>query len=85
MENHQHTGQESYNYFLTVSFPESQMNILDYNRLIKNTHGLSIDEILEKLEENFEITEADTAYKPTERNHFGMYNNQQWYCLKLRL
>ena len=84
LENHQHTGQESYNYFLTVSFPESQMNILDYNRLIKNTHGLSIDEILEKLEENFEITEADTAYKPTERNHFGMYNNQQWYCLKLK-
>ena len=84
LENHQHTGQESYNYFLTVSFPESQMNILDYNRLIKNTHGLSIDEILEKLEGNFEITEADTAYKPTERNHFGMYNNQQWYCLKLK-
>ncbi len=84
LENHQHTGQESYNYFLTVSFPESQMNILDYNRLIKNTHGLSIDEILEKLEENFEITEVDTAYKPTERNHFGMYNNQQWYCLKLK-
>ena len=84
LENHQHTGQESYNYFLTVSFPESQMNILDYNRLIKNTHGLSIDEILKKLEENFEITEADTAYKPTERNHFGMYNNQQWYCLKLK-
>ena len=84
LENHQHTGQESYNYFLTVSFPESQMNILDYNRLIKNTYRHSIDEILEKLEENFEITEVDTAYKPTERNHFGMYNNQQWYCLKLK-
>ena len=84
MDNPHHTGQESYNYFLTVSFPESQMNILDYNRLIKNTHGLSISEALEKLEEHFEITEAETAYKPTERNHFGMYNNQQWYCLKIR-
>ena len=83
MDNHSHSGDESYNYFLTVSFPESQMNILDYNRLIKNNHGLSINEVLEKLETNFEIKITETAFRPSERNHFGMYTNGQWYCLKL--
>ena len=83
MDNPSHSGDESYNYFLTVSFPESQMNILDYNRLIKNNHGLSINEVLEKLETNFEIKITETAFRPSERNHFGMYTNGQWYCLKL--
>jgi len=83
MDNPNHKGDESYNYFLTVSFPESQMNILDYNRLIKNNHGLSINEVLEKLETNFEIKTTETAFRPSERNHFGMYTNGQWYCLKL--
>jgi len=83
IDNPGHTGDESYNYFLTVSFPESQMNILDYNRLIKNNIGLSIDEVLKKLETNFEIKITETAFRPSERNHFGMYTNGQWYCLKL--
>jgi len=83
MDNPNHKGDESYNYFLTVSFPESQMNILDYNRLIKNNHGLSINEVLEKLETNFEVKITETAFRPSERNHFGMYTNGQWYCLKL--
>ena len=83
-KNSQHTGQESYNYFLTVSFPESQMKILDYNRLIKNTHGLSMDEILAKLGENFEVKKVEHAFRPSNRNHFGMYTDHQWYALKLR-
>ena len=84
MDNPHHTGQESYNYFLTVSFPESQMNILDYNRLIKKPQGLSIDEILKRLEEYFKISISENAFKPSEKNHFGMYTNGQWYSLKLR-
>ena len=84
MENSDHTGQESYNYFPTVSFPESQMNILAYNRLIKKPRGLTTDEVLRKLDEHFEITTAENAFKPSERNHFGMYTNHQWYSLKLR-
>ena len=84
MDNPHHTGQESYNYFLTVSFPESQMNILDYNRLIKKPQGLSIDEVLKRLEECFEISISENAFKPSEKNHFGMYTNGQWYSLKLR-
>jgi len=84
IDNPGHTGDESYNYFLTVSFPESQMNILDYNRLIKNNIGLSVDEVLKKLETNFEIKITETAFRPSERNHFGMYTNGQWYCLKLK-
>ncbi|HJN00323.1 MAG TPA: DUF1015 family protein, partial [Gammaproteobacteria bacterium] len=79
-----HTGQESYNYFLTVSFPESQMNILDYNRLIKNSLRLTMDEVLRKLDEHFEVTSVEDAFKPSEKNHFGMYTNHQWYSLKLR-
>jgi len=84
MENSDHTGQESYNYFLTVSFPESQMNILDYNRLIKNSLRLTMDEVLRKLDEHFEVTSVEDAFKPSEKNHFGMYTNHQWYSLKLR-
>ena len=83
-KNSQHTGQESYNYFLTVSFPESQMKILDYNRLIKNTHGLSMDEILAKLGENFEVKKVAHAFMPSNRHHFGMYTDHQWYALKLK-
>ena len=83
-ENSNHTGQESYNYFLTVSFPESEMNILDYNRLIKNSIGITSDEVLKKLDDHFEVTSVDDAFKPSEKNHFGMYANHQWYSLKLR-
>ena len=83
-ENSNHTGQESYNYFLTVSFPESEMNILDYNRLIKNSIGITSDEVLKKLDDHFEVTSVDDAFKPSEKNHFGMYANHQWFSLKLR-
>ena len=84
MANSDHTGKESYNYFLTVSFPESEMNILDYNRLIKNSTGITIDEALKKLDNHFEVTSVDNAFMPSEKNYFGMYANHQWYSLKLR-
>jgi uncharacterized protein (DUF1015 family) len=84
LENTNHTGQESYNYFLTVSFPESEMNILDYNRLIKNTVKVTIDEVMRKLDEHFEVALVEDAYKPYANNHFGMYTNYQWYSLRLR-
>ena len=84
LENTNHTGQESYNYFLTVSFPESEMNILDYNRLIKNTVKVTIDEVMRKLDEHFEVALVEDAYKPYANNHFGMYTNNQWYSLRLR-
>ncbi len=84
LENTNHTGQESYNYFLTVSFPESEMNILDYNRLIKNTVKVTIDEVMRKLDEHFEVALVEDAYKPYANNHFGMYTNHQWYSLRLR-
>ena len=84
LANSDHTGEESYNYFLTVSFPESEMNILDYNRLIKNSTGITIDEALKKLDNHFEVTSVDNAFMPSEKNYFGMYANHQWYSLKLR-
>jgi len=84
LENTNHTGQESYNYFLTVSFPESEMNILDYNRLIKNSVKVTIDEVMRKLDEHFEVALVEDAYKPYANNHFGMYTNNQWYSLRLR-
>ena len=84
LENTNHTGQESYNYFLTVSFPESEMNILDYNRLIRNSIKITMDEVMRKLDEHFEVALVQDAYKPSAKNHFGMYTNHQWYSLRLR-
>lgn len=55
--NPNHTGQESYNFFLAVHFPDNQLHIMDYNRVIKDLNGHSASDILEKLKENFEITE----------------------------
>jgi uncharacterized protein (DUF1015 family) len=79
-----HSGKENYNFFLTVSFPESQMNILDYNRLIKNVKDIALDEVISSLEKNFQIKLVEKPFKPSQMNHFGMYYKNQWYSLKLK-
>lgn len=81
--NPHHTGEENYNYFLSVMFPDSQMNILDYNRIIKDLNGLSADEFLSAIGKNFTVTPATTPVKPSQAGEFGLYLNQQWYQLNI--
>jgi len=85
-ENPHHTGEEEYNYFLTVIFPHDQMQILDYNRVVKDLNGLSKEDFLRKIEQNFEIRKAETnaPYKPGKAHEFGMFLDSQWYQLTAR-
>ena len=83
-ENAAHSGEESYNYFLTVIFPHNQMNILDYNRVVKDLNGLSEREFLGRVSEKFTVsavTEHQSG-KPETAHCFGMYLGGSWYRLQ---
>lgn len=82
--NPHHTGEESYNYFLAVIFPDNQMQILDYNRVVKDLNGLSKGDFLQEVEANFAVTTSKDAYKPTQSAEFGMYLSGQWYRLAIK-
>ncbi|MCM1441039.1 MAG: DUF1015 family protein [Roseburia sp.] len=80
--NPNHTGTEEYNYFLAVIFPESQLKVIDYNRVVKDLNGLTTDEFLNKLSESFDVTDMGTdIYKPSKLHNFGMYLGGHWYSL----
>ena len=81
--NASHAGEEPYNYFLTVIFPDDQMQILDYNRVVKDLNGMTDDQFLERICEKFDIGETD-AGKPTSKGTFGMYLGSKWYSLKAK-
>jgi len=81
-KNPNHTGNEEYNYFMAVHFPDNQLNIIDYNRVVKDLNGLSKEEFLNKLEENFIITvKGNVEYKPTKLHEFSMYLDGKWYAM----
>jgi len=75
------TDSEEANYFLTTIFPANQLAILDYNRLVKDLNGLTEQEFLQKLNEEFSVEQATTAVSPKGLHQFGMYLNNQWYQL----
>ncbi len=81
--NPHHTGDESYNYFLTVIFPHNQMQILDYNRVIKDLNGLDKPSFLNKIAQAFTLESSDQPVKPAAPAEFGMYLERQWYRLRL--
>ncbi len=76
-------GDNSSDYFLSVIYPHNQMNILDYNRVIKDLNGLSKDELLEKIKASFSVTEESAAVKSSKATEFGMYVDGQWYRLNI--
>lgn len=79
-----HTGNEEYNYFLTVIFPENQLNIMPYNRAVKDLNGHSVAELISEISTNFEITPASGQVIPASRHHFGMYLDGKWYQLQIK-
>lgn len=84
-ENPSHGGEEGYQYFLSVLFPDNQLMILPYNRVVRDLNGLTQEEFLEKVGENFEVGEGmEQAYAPTAKGVFGMYINGTWYKLKAK-
>lgn len=83
--NPKHTGKEEYNYFMAVCFPESQLKILDYNRVVKDLNGLSTSEFLKALEENFVVKEEGCkTYHPSHLHNFSMYLEGKWYSLEAK-
>jgi uncharacterized protein (DUF1015 family) len=84
-ENPDYTGKEEFNYFLTVIFPDTQLTILAYNRVIKDLNGLSEQELLEKIKESFDIVyKGEEAFIPDAKHSFGMYIDKKWYGLKVK-
>jgi uncharacterized protein (DUF1015 family) len=76
------TGDESFNYFITCIFPESQLAILDYNRVVKDLNGMSPQAFINALKEDFEVTGPfKEAIKPTKLHDFGLYIDSNWYKL----
>lgn len=72
-------------YFLSVLFPDKQMFILDYNRVVRDLNGLSVPEFLTAIEKNFVLEKQASAYKPKSAGEFGMYVNSHWYKLSIKL
>ena len=81
-QNPHHTGKEEYNYFLAVIFPDEQLKIIDYNRVVKDLNGLSSAELLKKLEEAFVVEKKGAEiYTPNKLHNFSMYLDGTWYSL----
>lgn len=83
-ENPSFTGQEEFNFFLAVAFADSDLEIMDYNRVVKDLSSNSFEEFLAKIEPSFTVEKLDGAQHPTEKHSFSMYFNKQWYCLKAK-
>ncbi|MDF2542807.1 MAG: hypothetical protein K0S47_2525 [Herbinix sp.] len=84
-ENPKHTGKEEYNYFLSVLFPHDQLLIMSYNRAVKDLNGLSKSEFIDKIKESFLVEcLGQSPFAPMEKACFGMYLEDEWYCLKAK-
>lgn len=78
-----YSGDEPFNYFLSVIFPDNQLAILDYNRVVKDLNGLTADAFLDAVREKCDVEKVDQAYKPGRKGTFGMFLDDQWYALKI--
>lgn len=83
-ENPSYTGEEEFNYFLSVLFPSEELAIMDYNRVVKDLNGLSREEFLSRVSQDFTIAEAAAPVKPVKKGQFGMFLNGQWYVLEAK-
>ena len=84
-QNPSHTGNEEYNFFMAVHFPDNQLKIIDYNRLVKDLHGKTDAEFLAELDKGFEVADMGAdIYRPATLHEFSMYLGGHWYRLNAR-
>lgn len=83
-ENPGYTGEEEFNYFLAIAYPDNQLDVLDYNRTVKDLNGLNEEEFFSAIEKNFIVKVSKEAVKPNRRHTFGMYMNNTWYELEAK-
>lgn len=82
MQNPNHRGDEEYNFFLAVCFPESHLRIIDYNRVVKDLNGLTDDAFLAKLNDKFDVElKGEEIYTPSKLHNFSLYLGGKWYSL----
>ena len=80
-----YTGDEQFNYFLSVLFPDDQLMIMDYNRVVRTLGGRSDDEFLSQIKKIFDVSEAGREpYRPGRKGEIGLYLKDRWYCMKIR-
>lgn len=82
--NPNHTGDEAYNYFLSVIFPDDQMKILDYNRVVTDLNGLTAEAFIDAVSGAFDVEKSDQAVHPEKNGEFGMYLDGAWYQLTVK-
>lgn len=84
--NASHTGDEEYNYFMAVCFPETQLKIIDYNRVVKDLNGLTPEQFLSALEEDFTVSpyEGEGECHPSHLHNFSMYLGGKWYSMETK-
>lgn len=81
-QNPNHRGDEEYNYFMAVAFPASHLKIIDYNRVVRDLNGLTPEEFLDRIAENFEVKDMGTEiYHPAGLHNFSLYLGDHWYSL----
>lgn len=79
-----YTGEEEFNYFMSVIFPESNLDIMPYNRVVHDLGGITLDYFWQEMHKLFDIEESKAPYKPISRRTFGMYVNKVWYKMTLK-
>ncbi len=80
--NPEHKGDEEYNYFMAVAFPASHLRIIDYNRVVRDLNGLTPEQFLDKIRENFEVEDkGEEIYSPAGLHNFSLYLDGRWYSL----
>ena len=86
VQNDSYTGEEEFNFFLSISYPDDELEVLDYNRTVKDLNGLTSEEFLEKVSEEFIIRHSknNEAVKPEVKHTFGMYLENKWYVLEAK-
>ncbi|MCR5402503.1 MAG: DUF1015 family protein [Butyrivibrio sp.] len=72
-------GRQEYDYFLSVLFPDSELMIMDYNRVVKDLNGLSFEEFMAKVKEKFDVSASEKPVRPSKKAEFGMYHEGKWY------
>ncbi|MCR5330474.1 MAG: DUF1015 family protein [Lachnospiraceae bacterium] len=77
-------GTEEFNYFLSVLFPEDQLMIMPYNRVVKDLNGLDINSFLESIGDSFDVSGQDMPVSPSSKYNYGMYLDDKWYLLRAR-
>lgn len=79
-----YTGEEEFNFFLAVAFPDNELEIMDYNRVVKDFNGYSLDELISEIEKSFTVKKCESQFKPSRKHTFGMFAEGSWYELEAK-